>query len=170
MAGVGAEQEQGVPVAERNTTTEPETELAGLDRKIRREMGRAIEEFGLIREGDRILAAVSGGKDSLCMLHFLEEFRKRAPVHFTVLAVNLDQGQPGFPDHLLPQLFRDWGVDFHIEKEDTYSIVVERRRPARPSAPCARDYDAESSIVWRRDHNCNKLALGHHRDDLLATS
>ena len=137
--------------------------------RIERDIGRAIGDFGLIAEGDRILVAVSGGKDSLCLLHFLKRFQKKAPVSFELLAVNLDQGQPGFPDQILPQLFAEWDVAFHIERQNTYSIVLEKTPEGGTfCAVCSR---LRRGILYRvaREHGCNKLALGHHREDLLAT-
>ena len=140
-----------------------------LDRKIRREMGRTIAAFRQIEDGDRILVAVSGGKDSLCLLHFLSELRRRAPVRFDLLAVNVDQGQPGFPTETLPTLFREWGVAFHIETQDTYSIVLEKTPEGKAHCSlCSRLRRGILSSVARR-LECNKLALGHHRDDLVHT-
>ena len=140
-----------------------------LAERIERDIGRAIGEFGLITDGDRILVAVSGGKDSLCLLHFLKRFQRKAPISFGLLAVNLDQGQPNFPDHILPDLFARWDVPFHIEKEDTYSIVLEKTPVGKTFCTvCSR---LRRGILYRvaREHGCNKLALGHHREDLLAT-
>ena len=137
--------------------------------KINRAVGKAIHDYELIREGDRILVAVSGGKDSLTMLHFLREFQRKAPVRFELLAVNVDQGQPGFPKEVLPNLFRQWDVPFHIETQDTYSVVLEKTMPGKTyCAVCSR---LRRGILYNiaREHGCNKIALGHHRDDLIQT-
>ncbi len=144
-------------------------EATQLHDKINREIGRAIGEFGLIQEGDHILVAVSGGKDSLCMLHMLKQFQKKAPVDFRILAVNLDQGQPDFPAHILPELFTAWGVPHHIEYQDTYSVVLEKTAPGKTMCSvCSR---LRRGILYRiaREKGCNKIALGHHRDDLMQT-
>lgn len=140
-----------------------------LEKSINRLIGESIAGYGMIQDGDRILVAVSGGKDSLCLLHFLESFRKKAPVHFELLAVNLDQGQPGFPEHILPELFASWEIPFHIEKEDTYSIVLEKTSPGQ--IYCAMCSRLRRGILYRiaREKNCNKIALGHHREDILQT-
>ncbi|MEO1051294.1 MAG: tRNA 2-thiocytidine(32) synthetase TtcA [Bacteroidota bacterium] len=137
--------------------------------KINREMGKAIVEFKMIEEGDKILIAVSGGKDSLCMLHFLMAFQKKAPINFELLAVNVDQKQPGFPEHILPNLFTEWGVPYHIEAKDTYSIVLNKTKPGKSFCSlCSR---LRRGILYgiAREHGCNKIALGHHQDDLLET-
>ena len=137
--------------------------------KLNRAVGSAIMEYGLIEEGDKLLVAVSGGKDSLCMLHFLQAFQKKAPVKYEILAVNLDQGQPDFPAHILPDLFKSWGVPHHIEYQDTYNTVLEKTAPGKTMcAVCSR---LRRGILYRlaRERGCNKVALGHHRDDLLQT-
>ncbi|MCP5484862.1 MAG: tRNA 2-thiocytidine(32) synthetase TtcA [Spirochaetales bacterium] len=132
-------------------------------------MGRAIAAFDQIQNDDRILVAVSGGKDSLCLLHFLSELKRRAPVRFDLIAVNVDQGQPGFPARTLPTLFREWGVQFHIETQDTYSIVLEKTPEGKAYCSlCSRLRRGILTSVARR-LDCNKLALGHHREDLVHT-
>lgn len=136
---------------------------------INRLIGQALHEYELIRAGDRILVAVSGGKDSLTMLHFLMEFQKKAPVPFDLWAVNVDQGQPGFPAEVLPRLFAEWNVPFHVERQDTYSVVLEKTAPGKTfCAVCSR---LRRGILYRlaRERGCNKIALGHHRDDLIQT-
>ncbi len=137
--------------------------------KINKEIGKAIADFNMIEKGDKVMIAVSGGKDSLNLLHFLQLFQQKAPIHFEILAVNLDQGQPGFPDHILPALFKDWNVPHHIEKRDTYSIVIDKIKGANTYCSlCSRLrrgvlYDLAAKM------NCNKVALGHHLDDLIET-
>ncbi len=137
--------------------------------RINHAIGRAIADYSLIEAGDRILVAVSGGKDSLTMLHFLRDFQRKAPVGFDLLAVNVDQGQPGFPKDVLPRLFAEWDVPFHVEAQDTYSVVLEKTAPGKTyCAVCSR---LRRGILYRlaRERGCNKIALGHHRDDLLQT-
>lgn len=132
-------------------------------------MGRAIAEFGLIDDGDRILVGVSGGKDSHTLLHLLSLLRTRAPVRFELLAVTLDQGHPGFPAHRLEAYFRAQRYDFRILREDTYRVVLEKTPPGKTQcAVCSRLrrgilYNAAVAL------GCNKIALGHHRDDMVET-
>jgi tRNA 2-thiocytidine biosynthesis protein TtcA len=132
-------------------------------------MGRAVAEFDLISEGDRILVAVSGGKDSYSMLVLLETLRRRAPVHFELLAVHLDQGQPGHDPAPLAAWLRTQGFDHRIVREDTYSIVVDKIPAGRTyCSMCAR---LRRGILYRlaSQLQCTKIALGHHRDDAIET-
>jgi tRNA 2-thiocytidine biosynthesis protein TtcA len=142
---------------------------ARLEKSLLGHMGRAIADFALIEDGDRILVGVSGGKDSHTLLHLLSLLRARAPVRFELLAVTLDQGHPGFPAHVLEAYFREKGYEFRILREDTYSVVLEKTPPGKTQcAVCSRLrrgilYNAAVSL------GCNKIALGHHRDDLVET-
>jgi tRNA 2-thiocytidine biosynthesis protein TtcA len=132
-------------------------------------MGRAVAEFDLIAEGDRILVAVSGGKDSYSLLVLLETLRRRAPVHFELLAVHLDQGQPGHDPAPLAAWLRAQDFDHRIVREDTYSIVVDKIPAGRTyCSMCAR---LRRAILYRlaREFQCTKIALGHHRDDAIET-
>jgi len=143
--------------------------LVKLEKKILHQMGKAIHDFNLIEHGDRIMACISGGKDSLVMLDMLLKLRKRAPIHFDILAVNLDQKQPGFPADVLPKFFKELGVPYLIVEEDTYSIVKEKIPEGKTTCSlCSR---LRRGILYStaRKEGCNKLALGHHRDDLLET-
>jgi len=137
--------------------------------KINKLTGRAIGDFSLIQENDSILAAVSGGKDSLLLLHLLMEFQKKSPVPFQVTAVHLNQGSDNKTHITLKNIFEDWNIPYKIVHEDTHSIVKEKTPPGEIMCPlCSR---LRRGILYRtaRELKCNKIALGHHRDDLLQT-
>jgi tRNA 2-thiocytidine biosynthesis protein TtcA len=140
-----------------------------LERRLLRAMARAIEDFDLVAAGDRILVAVSGGKDSLTLLRLLQLLQARAPVRFELLAVNLDQGQPGFPAGLLRRHFEAAGVEHVMLRQDTYSIVKRLVPGGKTTCPvCSR---LRRGILYNAavELGCNKIALGHHRDDLVET-
>tara|TARA_X000001036_G_scaffold399701_1_gene403550 strand:- start:2639 stop:3340 length:702 start_codon:yes stop_codon:yes gene_type:complete len=123
----------------------------------------------MIASGDKILVAISGGKDSLCMLYFLKEFQKKAPINFEILAVNVDQKQPGFPVEVLPRLFEEWEIGYEIVEQDTYRVVVEKTIPGK--SYCSLCSRLRRGILYdsARKFGCNKIALGHHREDVLET-
>ena len=140
-----------------------------VERRLVRAMSRAIEDFRMIAEGDRILVAVSGGKDSYTMHHLLSGLRARAPVEFSLVAVNIDQGHPGYPGHLLTEYMQSRGHDFRMVHEDTYSIVTEKIPEGKTYCSlCSR---LRRGILYRlaKELGCTKIALGHHRDDVVVT-
>jgi tRNA 2-thiocytidine biosynthesis protein TtcA len=140
-----------------------------LEKRLCRQVGQAIMDFGLIEEGDRVMVCVSGGKDSYGMLDLLIKMQQRAPIHFDLVAVNLDQKQPGFPDHVLPAYLKGLGVPFHIETQDAYSIV--KKVIPEGKTMCSLCSRLRRGILYRvaDELQVTKIALGHHRDDMLQT-
>jgi tRNA 2-thiocytidine biosynthesis protein TtcA len=140
-----------------------------LSKRVMRETGRAIADFNMIEAGDRVMVCVSGGKDSYSMLDILMTLRSRAPIDFEIVAVNLDQMQPGFPAEVLPAYLTKVGVPFHIETRDTYSIV--KRLIPEGKTTCSLCSRLRRGNLYRvaTELGATKIALGHHRDDILGT-
>ncbi|OJY21596.1 tRNA 2-thiocytidine(32) synthetase TtcA [Pandoraea sp. XJJ-1] len=140
-----------------------------LEKRLFRLTGQAIGDYNMIEQGDRVMVCMSGGKDSYAMLDILLKLRERAPIDFSIVAVNLDQKQPGFPEHVLPDYFRSIGVDFHIENQDTYSIV--KRVVPEGKTTCSLCSRLRRGILYRvaGELGATKVALGHHRDDIIET-
>ena len=146
-----------------------ERETHKLEKRLCRQMGEAIVQFNMIEEGDKVMVCLSGGKDSYGMLDILLKMKARAPIHFDIVAVNLDQKQPGFPAHVLPDYLTQLGVPFHIENQDTYSIVKDKIPEGKTMCSlCSR---LRRGILYRvaDELGATKIALGHHRDDILQT-
>ncbi len=153
----------------RESITRAAFENNKLEKRLCRQVGQAIVEYNMIGQGDRVMVCLSGGKDSFTLLDILLKLQARAPIDFEIIAVNLDQKQPGFPADVLPAYLQQKGVKFHIENQDTYSIVMDKIPEGKTLCSlCSR---LRRGILYRvaDELKCTKIALGHHRDDMLQT-
>ena len=140
-----------------------------LQKRLRHEVGRAIEDFGMIEEGDKVMVCLSGGADSYTMLDILQRLQKRAPISFELVAVNIDQKQPGFPEHVLPEYLEQAQVKYHILEQDTYSVVTEIVPEGKTMCGLCSRMRRGILYTFARRNGFTKIALGHHRDDMIET-
>jgi tRNA 2-thiocytidine biosynthesis protein TtcA len=153
----------------RNADRRGAHEANKLAKRLRHQAGKAIADFGMIEDGDKVMVCLSGGKDSYTLLDVLLQLQAKAPVSFSIVAVNLDQKQPGFPEHVLPDYLRGLGVDFHIIEQDTYSVVSRVIPEGKTMCSLCSRLRRGALYTWAAENGITKIALGHHRDDLVAT-
>ena len=143
--------------------------LNRLQKNLRRETGRAIADFNMIVDGDLVMACLSGGKDSYVMLDILLNMQKHAPIRFELVAVNLDQKQPGFPEDVLPTYLESIGVRYHVIEKDTYSVVLEKTEPGKTFCGLCSRLRRGNLYSYAEQIGATKIALGHHRNDIMET-
>src|SRR5690606_18912336 len=157
--------DSGTSVASRQSNIS----LNRLQKSLRRDVGRAIADYDMIQDGDLVMACLSGGKDSYAMLDILLNLQKHAPIRFAIKALNLDQKQPGFPEHVLPEYLRSIGVDYEILEADTYSIVMEKTEPGKTLCALCSRLRRGNLYTYAEKIGATKIALGHHRHDIMET-
>ncbi|MEC4724024.1 tRNA 2-thiocytidine(32) synthetase TtcA [Shewanella sp. D64] len=150
-------------------STQQVTRMKKLQKKLRSEVGKAISDYNMVEEGDRVMCCLSGGKDSYAMLDILLDLQKRAPIKFEIVAVNLDQKQPGFPEHVLPAYLDTLDVAYHILEKDTYSIVRDKTPEGQKTCSLCSRLRRGTLYGFAQKIGATKIALGHHRDDIIET-
>lgn len=144
-------------------------EFGKLQQRLRRQVGKAIADYNMIEQGDRVMVCLSGGKDSYTLLDILIALRKKAPVDFDLIPVHLDQKQPGYPPEILPNYLRETGLEFHILEQDTYSVVLRVVPVGKTMCGLCSRLRRGILYTFARQHGITKIALGHHRDDIVQT-
>jgi len=152
-----------------NLTKKERTEFNKLQKRLRRNVGSAIADFNMIEDGDKVMVCLSGGKDSYTLLDILLNLQQHAPIQFNIVAVNLDQKQPGFPEEVLPEYLDQLGIDYHILEKDTYSIVQEKTPAGKTTCALCSRLRRGSLYGFASTIGASKVALGHHRDDIMET-
>jgi tRNA 2-thiocytidine biosynthesis protein TtcA len=152
-----------------HTLAKQQREFNKLRKRLRRHVGQAIADYNMIEDGDKVMVCLSGGKDSYTMLDILLNLRDHAPINFELIAVNLDQKQPGFPEHVLPDYLSSIDVPYHIIEKDTYSIVKEVVPEGKTTCGICSRLRRGSLYGYARENGITKIALGHHRDDIIET-
>ncbi len=147
----------------------PKYDFNKLAKRLRRNTAEAIVDYNMIEDGDRVMVCLSGGKDSYTMLDMLMSLSRSAPINFSITAVNLDQKQPNFPEHILPEYLQSLGVDYHVIERDTYSVVKRVIPEGNTTCGLCSRLRRGTLYGYAQEHGYNKIALGHHRDDIIET-
>lgn len=157
------------PASEQRNPNRGKLEFNKLQKRLRRHVGQAIADYNMVEDGDKVMVCLSGGKDSYCMLDILLNLRKTAPIQFDLVAVNMDQKQPGFPEEVLPNYLESLGVAYHIVERDTYSIVKDIIPEGKTTCGLCSRLRRGTLYGFAEEIGASKIALGHHKDDIVET-